>query len=353
MRRMSPQPPPRGVSLYSTCFANLFLVACTIALCHFSTGCASVSAGKESPAAAKISLVPASVDFKEVVVGQKNSQTLQISNISNEPISFEALHVSGSGFTLSPVKTPLTLPSGKSLRITLFFSPTKASAASGSLAFSSSDLEAPVSVPLAGSGEKAVPQLQSRPSSLNFGAVAVRTTSTQTVSLKNTGNVPLTINAAAFSHSAFSATGLSSGVSLAPGQSLEFKLAFRPAGTGSVVGTLSIVSSTLSSPVKLALSGSGTSTNTSTPTPSPMSGGRSVSLSWGASSSPVAGYRVYRSGSSGGPYNRISISTISSLAYQDETASSGEQYWYVVTAVAADGSESVYSNEVTVEIPDI
>jgi Abnormal spindle-like microcephaly-assoc'd, ASPM-SPD-2-Hydin len=350
MHRVSSQPPPRGLSQYSACFSNLFLLACTVALSQFSAGCASASAGKESPAAAKISIVPASVDFKEVVVGQKNSQTLQISNTSNEPIRFEALHVSGSGFTLAPVKTPLALPAGKSFRVTLVFSPTKESPAAGSLALSSSDLEAPVSVPLTGSGEKAAPELQSHPSSLNFGTVAVRTTSTQTINLKNTGNVPLTINSAALSHSAFSTIGLSSGVSLAPGQTLEFKLAFRPTGDGSVSGTLSIGSSSLASPLRLPISGAGNSATTSTP--SPVSG-HSVSLAWGASSSSVAGYHVYRGGSSGGPYIRINASIISSLAYQDENVKSSEHHWYVVTAVGADGSESAYSNEVAVEIPDI
>jgi hypothetical protein len=348
MRRLSPQPPPRGLSLYSACFFNLFLLACTITLCQFSVGCASVSAGKESPVA-KISIVPARVDFKEVVVGQKNSQTLQISNTSNEPVSFEALHVSGSGFTLSPVKTPLTLPSGKSLRVTLVFSPSKASVASGSLALSSSDLEAPVSIPLAGSGEKAAPQLQSHPSSLNFGAVAVRTTSTQTVNLKNTGNVPLTINSAALSHSAFSTTGLSSGVSLAPGQTLEFKLAFRPTGSGSVSGTLSIGSSTLSSPVKLALSGSGTTASSTTSTPAAGTA-HSVSLTWSPSPSPIVGYHVYRGTFSGGPYSRITPYTTGSPDFSDTTVVSAGRYYYVVTALNSAGEESAFSNEAALDL---
>lgn len=349
MRGMSPQPRPRGLSLYSACISNLFLLACTVVLSQFSAGCASVSAGKESPAA-KISIVPASVDFKEVVVGQKNSQTLQISNTSSEPISFEALRVSGSGFTVSPIKTPITLPSGRSLRLTLVFSPTKASAAAGSLALSSSDLEAPVNVPLAGSGEKAVPQLQSHPSSLNFGAVAVRATSTQTVNLKNTGNVPLTINSAAFSHSAFSATGLSSGVSLAPGQTLEFKLAFRPAGSGSLSGTLSIGSPSLSSPVKLALFGSGTSTSASAPTPSNVS--HSVSLVWSASASSIVGYHVYRGTFSGGPYARVTANTIGGLDFSDTTVASTGRYYYVVTALNSAGEESAFSNEAAIDLPN-
>jgi len=349
MLRISPQPPRRGLSLYSACFSNLFLLACTIALSQFSAGCASVSAGKESAAAAKISIVPASVDFKEVVVGQRNSQTLQVSNTGNEPISFEALRVSGPGFTLSRIKTPLTLPARKSFTVTLAFSPTKESPAAGSLALSSSDLKAPVSVPLAGSGEKAAPQLQSHPSSLNFGAVAVRATSTQTVKLKNTGNVPLTINSAALSNSAFSTAGLSTGVSLAPGQSLEFKLAFRPTSNGSVSGTLSIGSSSLASPVNLAISGAGATGTTSTP--SPVSG-HSVSLVWSPSASPVIGYHVYRGTSPGGPYSRISASTIGGLDFSDTTLPSSGRYYYVVTALDSAGVESAFSNEATVDFPN-
>jgi len=316
-------------------------LTCAFALSQFSAGCASVSASKEPPASAKVSIVPASVDFKEVVVGQKNSQTLQISNTGREPISFEALHVSGSGFTLAPIKTPLTLPSGKSLRVTLVFSPTKASGSTGSLALSTSDLEGPVSVPLAGSGEKAAPQLQSQPSTLNFGAVAVRTTSTQTVILKNAGNVPLTINLVALSNAAFSATGLAAPVSLAPNQTLEFKLAFRPTASGSVSGALSIGSSSLASPVKLALSGAGTTTSTPTSTPSSVSA-HSVSLAWNPSSSSVTGYHVYRGTSSGGPYSRISPATIGGLDFSDTTLPASGRYYYVVTALDAAGAESPF-----------
>jgi len=349
MLGMSPQPLNRGLLLYSAYFSNLFLLACSIALSQFSSGCASVSAGKGSPAAAKISIVPASVDFKEVVVGQKNSQALQISNTSNGPISFEALRVLGPGFTLSPTKTPLTLPAGKSFRVTIVFSPTKESPAAGSLALSSSDLEAPVSVPLAGSGEKAAPQLQSHPSSLNFGAVAVRTTSTQTVNLKNTGNVPLTINSAALSNSAFSTAGLSSGVSLAPGQSLEFKLAFRPTGNGSVSATLFIGSSSLASPVKLAISGAGASATTSTP--SPVSS-HSVSLGWSPSTSSVVGYHVYRGTLSGGPYSRLTANTVGGPDFSDTTVASARRYYYVVTALNSAGEESAFSNEAVVDFPN-
>jgi hypothetical protein len=329
---------------------SILLLLGAVALSQFSAGCASVSAGKEVPATNRISIVPASVDFKEVVVGQKNTQTLQISNTGKEPVSFESLHVSGAGFKLSPIKTPFTLPSRKALTVTLVFAPTSASSAAGSLALSSPDLEAPVNVPLSGSGEKAAPQLQSQPSSLQFGAVAVHGTSTQTVTLKNTGNVPLTINSVALPNSAFSATGLSSGVSLAPGQSLEFKLAFRPTGSGSVSGTLSIGSSSLTSPVKLALAGSGT---TSTPTSAPStSTAHTVSLAWSPSTSSVIGYHVYRGISSGGPYSRVSTSAVGGLDFSDATVPAGGRYYYVVTAQDSAGSESPFSNEAAIDFPN-
>jgi hypothetical protein len=326
-------------------------LASAVVLSQFFAGCVSVPAGKESPAAAKISIVPASVGFKDVVVGQKNSQTLQISNVGKEPVSFEALHVSGSGFTVSPIRTPFTLPSGKALTVNLIFAPTTASPAVGSLVLSSSDLQAPVKVPLAGSGEKAAPQLQSYPSSLNFGAITVRTTSTQTVTLKNTGNLPLTINSVALPNSAFSATGLSSGVSLAPGQTLEFQLAFRPTGNGSVSGSLSIGSSSLASPVKLALSGSGTTSSTTTSAPSPVSA-HTVSLSWSPSLSPRVSYHVYRGISSGGPYSRVNPSAIAGLDFSDTTVPSSGRYYYVVTAQDSEGTESPFSNEAAIDFPN-
>jgi fibronectin type 3 domain-containing protein len=77
----------------------------------------------------------------------------------------------------------------------------------------------------------------------------------------------------------------------------------------------------------------------------------SVTLSWEASSSTgVVGYRVYRSGISGGPYAQISTSP-GGMSYIDNTVSSGKSYFYVVTAVAGNGAESAYSNQVGAIIP--
>jgi fibronectin type 3 domain-containing protein len=59
----------------------------------------------------------------------------------------------------------------------------------------------------------------------------------------------------------------------------------------------------------------------------------------------IAGYHVYRSDSSGGPYKRLTTDPVSECEYLDETAVTGHQYFYVVTTVGAAGNESAYSSE--------
>ena len=77
-----------------------------------------------------------------------------------------------------------------------------------------------------------------------------------------------------------------------------------------------------------------------------------MALDWNASTSAVAGYHVYRGVSTGGPYNRINGSLVTTLAYSDPTVEGGAQYFYVVTAVESDGGESAFSNEVSADIPN-
>ena len=77
----------------------------------------------------------------------------------------------------------------------------------------------------------------------------------------------------------------------------------------------------------------------------------SVAVNWTASTSTVAGYNVYRGTLSGGPYSKINATLITGLTYTDNTVSSGATYYYVITAVAADGTESSFSNQVQAVIP--
>jgi fibronectin type 3 domain-containing protein len=86
------------------------------------------------------------------------------------------------------------------------------------------------------------------------------------------------------------------------------------------------------------------------PSPSPQNTSHSVALSWAASSS-VAGYNVYRSSQSGGPYSLLNSSAVGSPPFTDSNVQAGHQYFYVVTALDSSGVESSFSNEAAATVP--
>jgi len=78
----------------------------------------------------------------------------------------------------------------------------------------------------------------------------------------------------------------------------------------------------------------------------------SVTLTWNASTSPVAGYNVYRSTAKGRDYVKINAALVRDrLSYKDETVESGKTYYYVTRAVDAKGKESGDSAEIVVTVP--
>jgi fibronectin type 3 domain-containing protein len=94
------------------------------------------------------------------------------------------------------------------------------------------------------------------------------------------------------------------------------------------------------------LSGTGTSSSGSGSTSA-----HNVSLTWKASSSSVAGYNVYRSAKSGGPYTKLNSSADTATLYTDSAISAGSTYYYVTKAVNSAGAESTASNEVKAAVP--
>ena len=76
-----------------------------------------------------------------------------------------------------------------------------------------------------------------------------------------------------------------------------------------------------------------------------------VTLTWKAGSSPVAGYTVYRSTTPGGNYLRINPSPVPGLSYTDNTVEIGVTYYDVIRAVDAQGRESVNSSEISATVP--
>ena len=181
--------------------------------------------------------------------------------------------------------------------------------------------------------------VQVTPSVLSFGNQILQSTSTQNVTIQNTGNINIIISGITVSGAGFGYSSLSPGSSLTPNQSATFQVTFTPKTSGPASGNVSILSSNLATPASISVSGAGV---TSAPLP------HSVVLSWGPSPSSVVGYRVYRDNGSGlSPLTSV----IPDLTYTDTTVVSGNTYLYAVTAIDVAGDESPFSNEATAVIP--
>jgi hypothetical protein len=78
----------------------------------------------------------------------------------------------------------------------------------------------------------------------------------------------------------------------------------------------------------------------------------SVSLTWTASVSPnIAGYNVYRSNTTGGPYTQLNSSIVNTTSFTDVNVTAGQTYYYVTTAVDTSNNQSGYSNQAQATVP--
>jgi Transmembrane protein 131-like N-terminal len=288
-----------------------------------------------------IQVSPASLNFGNAVVGSTLSQVLTITNTGTATLSITQVTESGSAFNVSGFSVPLNLNAGQQTTITVGFVPTSVGSASGSISIVSNASASPNSVGLSGTGIAATLTLNISPMSLNFGSITTGTSSApQTVTITNTGNSSVTFSQISVSGAGYSITGGGTPVTLSPSQILALTALFSPTGTGSVNGSISIVSTANGSPASVSLSGTGVA---------PVQ--HSVALTWIASTSIVSGYNVYRSTVTGTGYTKLNSSLVSGLAYTDSNVQNGTTYFYVTTAVDSGGNESTYSNEAQAVIP--
>ena len=183
------------------------------------------------------------------------------------------------------------------------------------------------------------PILSTSASALNFGAVMLGSTSSLSLSLTNSGTVSLTISQASISGSNFSISGITTPLTLSPNQAASAIVKFAPVQTGGVDGSISLTSNATNSPTLITLTGNG------------VVGTHGAALLWTASTSLVAGYNAYRATEFGGSYTKLNAALITDTTYTDSTVQAGDTYYYVVTAVDSAGIESVYSNQVTAQVP--
>lgn len=328
-----------GISL-----AALILLFCAIFCvsgCVGVTGAPKTLSSQQSPSgAAGISVAPSAITFGSVPLGSTASQSVTISNTSTSSVTITQASATATGVTVSGVSLPITIAPGNRATLNVVFAPKTAGALSGGVAIMSSVSTTPDMVTVSGTGMAASAVLTSSTSSLNFGAVAIGKSSILGVTLTNAGNSNVTISKVTASGTGYTASGVSAGLILTPGQSVTLDETFLPATAGTFSGTVTIASNATNSPANITLSGSG-STSVS----------HAIDLTWAPSTSTVAGYDVFRSEVSGGPYAKLDSNVVSTTSYSDTSVQAGKTYFYVVAAVSAAGVESTNSIQASATVP--
>lgn len=275
---------------------------------------------------------PANLAFGSVAVGSSVTLPLVLNNPHSSKQTLKGFQSVGSGFTVSGPATPVTVPPGQSVTLSVTFTPSTAMVSSGGVFITGPGMN----IPLTGTGTTtSVGQLSISPAALSFGSVLLGETGTQSALFTATGG-SVTVSSASSSSAQFSLPGVSLPFTIAAGQSVQLSVAFTPKQAGSASANLTFSSNASDAQALEAATGTGAV---------PM-----VTLGWSASTSSVQGYNVYR-GTAPGAYSKINSSLDANTSYTDTTVSQGTTYYYAATAVNSSGEESAYSAPVQVTVP--
>jgi hypothetical protein len=239
---------------------------------------------------------------------------------------------------------PIEIQPGASVELPVIFKPTASGSMTGVMTLKSTAEDSSLSIDLTGTGvakNSAAPVLGVTPATLNFGNVTVGSSASLQATL-TASNAAVAISSDSSTSSEFVLSGLSLPATIAAGKSVAVTIKFTPNASGAASGQAGFTSNATGSPTVEQLTGTGVAQSSS----------HYVSLSWNAAGGTPVGYNVFRGTSSGGPYAMINTALEASTNYTDNTVVAGTTYYYVASAVNAQGEESAYSNVVKVVIPN-
>lgn len=203
----------------------------------------------------KAALSPFSLSFPaQAVSATSGLQTLILTNTGTGPLAVSQIAATGDFAQTSTCGS--TLAFGANCAISVTFTPSATGKRAGTLTVTDNAPNSPQSINLAGTGVAAVLAATLGPSSLSFSAQQVGTASDpQTLTLSNTGNVPLSVSQIAAT-GAFTQTN-TCGASLAAGASCAISVTFAPTAPGSLSGTLTVTDNAATPVQSVSLAGTG------------------------------------------------------------------------------------------------
>lgn len=210
--------------------------------------------------AASVALAPQSLDFGRVLVSASSSQFVTLTNTGGVAVTINGITLAGADFALASSSTSSspcptaggTLNAGASCTIAVLFTPSSASTIRGTLSVATSATALPLTVALSGVGTQ--PLLVVSPTSLAFGNVALGSSSTLSLTLRNAGMTA--VDGLTFSTTqGFTVSSTCGITTLNAGSSCSVSVTYSPTVIGSANGALSIRSSDPASPLNVPLTG--------------------------------------------------------------------------------------------------
>ncbi len=183
------------------------------------------------------------LDFRKVVLRQVRDLPLVVSNGGTGPLRITSLATGTEEFTLL-TRTPVMIPAGQSLTITVRFSPEQAGLREARLAVASTDAAQPTTeVILSGRGIAAAEADLNVPARIEFGHVPAGSNKDVTLAIRNDGGAALTVNTLTFNNAAFRVVSPAAPLNIAAGATTNVTLRFvAGAGAGDQNGQLTIAS---------------------------------------------------------------------------------------------------------------
>ncbi|MGB8009118.1 MAG: choice-of-anchor D domain-containing protein [Terriglobales bacterium] len=278
-------------------------------------------------------------DFGKVLVGRSGSSSLEVSNVGHRKLIITSISKQGAEFSFDKVRLPLEIAPGAKVQLTLLFTPTALGYTRGTLTLVTNDRQASREIRVSGTGvETSGSKLELSPASLNFGSVKVGSDAKLPLTL-TASNGSVTISADRSTSSEFTFVGLDLPVTIRAGDTLSVTIQFTPSGSGEDPAKVGFISNAENSPSVEPVTGTGVAQDP-----------QKIELSWDGDANAV-GYNVFRGSAKAGPFDQINTSLDSSTSYTDDSVVAGTTYYYVTTAVNAQGEQSAYSNVAKAVVP--
>ena len=192
-----------------------------------------------------LSASPMSLDFGMIrAPGTSMSKMVTITNVGGSMLTMAAPVLGGAvptAFSFDSTIGGMTLAPNATGTASVTFQPMTKGAMSATLTFKTNDANLPgVVVALSGVGASA--KVMATPSALDYGTVAVGSTSMRkTVTLSNTSTSAFKIGSVTSDNPVFAVDGVDTTANIAPGGITTFTVAFAPSAEGSAMATLKVV----------------------------------------------------------------------------------------------------------------